>query len=146
MLDTTMRKQKPKNGNKTQTTGGKDEPNIVFIRTSQRTSRHGAHEGLKVSTYKTPVVLLIYKVQSGKSIGTQRGKKTSTSKVHSLFSFEIWIFHSGHPDCDNYLIIFEAIASTYVQRSLVWVAFASAAEICLENHCNIGKVQSSCLS
>jgi hypothetical protein len=29
-----------------------------------------------------------------------------------------------------------------VQRSLVWVAFASAAEICLENHCNIGKVQS----
>jgi hypothetical protein len=68
------------------------------------------------------------------------------SKVHSLFSFEIWIFHSGHPDCDNYLIIFEAIASTYVQRCLVWVAFASAAEICLENHCNIGKVQSSCLS
>jgi hypothetical protein len=44
-----------KNGNKTQTTGGKDEPNIVLIRTLQRTSRHGAHEGLKVSTYKTPV-------------------------------------------------------------------------------------------
>jgi hypothetical protein len=52
---------KTDNGNKTQTTGGTDEPNIVFIRTSQRTSRHGAHEGLKVYTsYKTPVVLLIY--------------------------------------------------------------------------------------
>jgi hypothetical protein len=30
-------KAKTKNGNKTQTTGGKDEPNIVLIRTLQRT-------------------------------------------------------------------------------------------------------------
>ena len=67
------------NVNKTRTTGDKDEPNIVFIRTSQRTSQHGNHEGLKVYTsYKTPVVLLIYTVQSGKSLGTHRGKKTST--------------------------------------------------------------------
>jgi hypothetical protein len=43
--------------------------------------------------------LLIYKVQSGKSIGTQRGQKTSTSKVHSLFSIEIWIFHSPPVVC-----------------------------------------------
>ena len=34
---------KTENGYKTQTIGCKDEPNIVFIRTSQRTSRHGAH-------------------------------------------------------------------------------------------------------
>jgi hypothetical protein len=54
VLDTTMRKQKQKNGNKTQTTGGKDEPNIVFIRTSQRTSRHGAHEGLKFLLIRHP--------------------------------------------------------------------------------------------
>jgi hypothetical protein len=70
---------KTDNGNKTQTTGGKDEPNIVFIRTSQRTSRHGAHEGLKVYTSdKTSVVLLIYTIQSDQSLGTHRGKKTST--------------------------------------------------------------------
>ena len=66
---------KTDNGKKTQTTEGKDEPIIVFFPTSQRTSRHGAHEGLRFST---PVVLLIYTVQSGKSIGTHRGKKTST--------------------------------------------------------------------
>jgi hypothetical protein len=41
---------KTDNVNKTRTTGGKDEPNIVFIRTSQRTSQHGALEGLTVST------------------------------------------------------------------------------------------------
>jgi hypothetical protein len=51
---------KTDNVNKTRTTGGKDEPNIIFIRTLQRTSQRGAPEGLKVSTsYKTPVVLLI---------------------------------------------------------------------------------------
>jgi len=70
---------KTDNVSKTRTTGGKDEPNIVFIRTSQRTSQHGVHEGLNVFTsYKTPVVLLIYTVKSGKSLGTHRGKKTST--------------------------------------------------------------------
>jgi hypothetical protein len=50
--------------NKTQTTGGKDEPNMVFIRTSQQTSRHGAHTGLKVSTsysyiQSSPVKVLV---------------------------------------------------------------------------------------
>ena len=68
--------KKTDNVNKTRTTGGKTEPNIVFIRTLQRTSQRRAPEGLNVSTsYKTPVVLLIYTVQSGKSIGTHRGKK-----------------------------------------------------------------------
>jgi len=86
---------KTDNGNKTQIIGGKDEPNIVCIRTSQRTSRHGAHERLTVSTsYKTPVLLLIYTIQSGKSLGTHRGKKTFTYKVHNLLSFEMWIFHN----------------------------------------------------
>jgi hypothetical protein len=50
---------KTDNGNKTQTTGGKDEPNIVFIRTSQRTSRHGTHEGLKVQSSPIKVLVLI---------------------------------------------------------------------------------------
>jgi hypothetical protein len=121
---------KTDNGNKTQIIGGKDEPNIVFIRTSQRTSRHGARERLKVSTsYKTPIVLLIYTIQSGKGLGTHRGKKTFTYKVHNLLSFEMWIFHNGQPDCDNDLIIFEAITSTYVQCSLAWVAVVGEVRI-----------------
>jgi hypothetical protein len=46
------------------------------FQTLQRTSQRGAPEGLTCSTsYKTLVVLLIYTVQSGKSIGTHRGKK-----------------------------------------------------------------------
>jgi len=68
---------KTDNVNKTRTTGGKDEPNVVFIRTSQR----GTHEGLNfLLLKKTPVVLLIYTVQSDKNLGTYRGKKTSTVK------------------------------------------------------------------
>jgi hypothetical protein len=82
---------------------------------------------------------IVHTIESDQSLGTNRGKKTSTSKVHSILSFGIWIFHNGHPDCDNDLRIFEAITSTYEQRSLVWVAFASAAEICLEH------ITSSCL-
>ena len=42
VLDTTRRKQ-------TQTTVGKDEPNIVFMRELQRTSQHGT---LSVNTRK----------------------------------------------------------------------------------------------
>ena len=61
----------------------------------------GAHEWKAVpASYKTPVVLLIYTVKSGKSIVSDRGNKTSTSKVKDLMSFEIWIFHSCQPDCD----------------------------------------------
>jgi hypothetical protein len=55
---------KTDNGNKTQTTGGKDEPNIVFIRTSQRTSRHGTHEELKVQSIPIKVLVLIEETSS----------------------------------------------------------------------------------
>ena len=82
VLDTTVRKQ---NTNKTcsflQTTGGKDEPNIMFMRKSQRTSQHAiqnvkTHNRITQKTkkmsntnptknpapasYKTPTVLLIF--------------------------------------------------------------------------------------
>ena len=67
-------------------------------------------------------------------------------KVQDLLPFEIWLFQNGQLDCDNDLIICEARGLTYEQRSLVWVSFASAAEICLKNHCDIGKVKTSCLS
>ena len=45
-------------------------------------------------------MLLIYTVQFGKSLGSDRGKKTSTKKVKDPLSFEIWIFRNGRPDCD----------------------------------------------
>ncbi len=39
----------------------------------------GAREGWAVpASYKTPAVLLIYTVYSAKSLGSNRGKKTST--------------------------------------------------------------------
>jgi hypothetical protein len=41
---------------------------------------------------QTPVVLLIYTVKSGKSIGSDKGKKISRLKVKDPLSFEIWIF------------------------------------------------------
>ena len=90
-----------------QTTGGKDEPNIVFnaeivtditTRNSERTDtslhntrkaqiyeQHGPHQknGDELScsvpaSYKTPAVLLIYTVKFSKILGSDRGKKTST--------------------------------------------------------------------
>ena len=46
MLDTTIHKQTQttliRHDSSLQTTGGKDEPNIVFMRKSQRTSQHGS--------------------------------------------------------------------------------------------------------
>jgi hypothetical protein len=50
---------------------------------------------------KTPAVLLMYTVKSGKSLGSDRGKKTPTSKVKDPLSFEIWIFRNGQPDRDD---------------------------------------------
>ena len=39
----------------------------------------GTRKGQAVpASYKTPAVLLLYKFKSGKSIGTDRGRKTST--------------------------------------------------------------------
>ena len=61
---------------------------------------------------KTPAVLRIYTVKSGKSLGSDRGKKTPTSKVKDPLSFEIWIFRNGQPDRDDDRRIFVAMAST----------------------------------
>ena len=43
-------------------------------------------------------MLLIYTVMSGKSLGTDREKKTSTYKVKDPLSFEIWAYRNGQPD------------------------------------------------
>ena len=57
-------------------------------------------------------MLLIYTVKSGKSMFSNRGKKTSTSKVKDPLSFEIWIFRIGSPDCVDDRTIFVAKNST----------------------------------
>jgi len=50
----------------------------------------GAREELTgPASYKTPAVLLIYKVKSGKSLGSDRGKETSTIKVKDPLSFKM---------------------------------------------------------
>ena len=36
--------------------------------------------------------------------------------------------------------LFAVMTSTWEQRSLVWVAFVSAAELCLENHCSVHNI------
>ena len=62
----------------------------------------GAREGQIVPPlYKTSAVVLIYTVKSGKNLGSDRGKKTSTQKVKDPLSFEIWILRNGQPDCDD---------------------------------------------
>ena len=62
----------------------------------------GVRKGKPVpAPYKTPMVLLIYTVKSGKRLCSDRGKKTSTYKLKDPLSFEIWIFRSGQPDCDD---------------------------------------------
>ena len=52
-------------------------------------------------------------------------------------SFEIWIFRNGQPDRDDNSRIVVPMTSTQEQRRLVLAAFASAAEICPENHCTV---------
>jgi hypothetical protein len=51
----------------------------------------GAREGRAVPTsYKTPAVLLIYTVKSGKCLGSDRGKKTYTKKSpHAIIILEL---------------------------------------------------------
>jgi hypothetical protein len=46
-------------------------------------------------------VLLIYTVKSGKSLSSDRGKKTSTYKVKDPLPLEIWIFCNNQSDCDD---------------------------------------------
>ena len=63
----------------------------------------GAREGSSVpDSYKTPAVLLIYTVMSGKSLDSDRGRKTSTYKVKDPLSFEIWIFRNDQPEFYDY--------------------------------------------
>jgi hypothetical protein len=50
---------------------------------------------------KNQIKSIVYTVKSGKSIGSDRAKKTSTLKVKDPLSFEIWMFFSGQPDCDD---------------------------------------------
>ena len=50
-------------------------------------------------------------------------------------SFEIWIFRSGQPDCDDDRVIFVPMTSIEEQRSLALVVIASASELCSGNHC-----------
>ena len=79
-----------------QTTGGKEKPNIVVIRKVPQTSQHRT-QNVKThnrTTQKTKkmsntdptkkTVLLIYTVKSGKSLGSDRGKKIvhKKSKIH----------------------------------------------------------------
>ena len=45
------------------------------------------------------------------------------------FSFEIWIFRNGPPDRDDDHKTFVVTTSTQERRSLVWVAFVSAAAV-----------------
>ena len=70
--------------------------------TKKRGVNSGAREGYVVpASYQTPDVLLIYTIKSGKSLGGDRGKKTSTQKVKDPLSFEIWVFQNGRPDFDD---------------------------------------------
>ena len=71
------------------------------------------------ASYKTPAVLLIYTGKSGTSLGSDRGKKTSTQKVKDPLSFEIWIFRTGQSDCDDDRRSFVAMTSTQEHRSLI---------------------------
>jgi hypothetical protein len=88
--------------------------NMDPIKKTKKTGvNSGAQEGQVVPpSYKTPAVVLIYTVKSGKSLGSDRGKKTSTQKVKDPLSFEIWILRNGQPDCDDDGIIFVAMTST----------------------------------
>ena len=59
--------------------------------------------------YKTPVVILIYTIKSGKSLCSDRGQKITPLKVKYTLPFEIWIFRICQPDCDGDRIIFIVI-------------------------------------
>lgn len=65
------------------------------------------------ASYNIPVLLLIYKLKSGKSLGSDRGtKKIYVKTVKDLLPFEIWINHNRQPDCDDDLKIIVAMTST----------------------------------
>jgi hypothetical protein len=41
----------------------------------------------------------------GKSLGSDKGKKTVRLKIKESLSFDIWKFRIGHADCDDNRII-----------------------------------------
>jgi hypothetical protein len=63
-------------------------------------------------------VLLIYTVNSVKSLCNDRGNKLLCKNVKDPFSFEIWIFLNGQPDYDDNRRIFIEMTSNYEQRNL----------------------------
>ena len=67
--------------------------------------------GIRTS-YKTHAVLFIYTENSGKSLGSNGGKKACTYKVKDPLSSKIRIFRNGQPDCDDDRIIFVLMTST----------------------------------
>ena len=100
---TTIRKQTNKTRTLPQTTEGKDKPNIALKTKPQRTPQHtrhiiGQHKKTKANEQNGPhqttvselmcwssilwdtrhVVLLIYTVKTGNSLGYDRGKKSAT--------------------------------------------------------------------
>ena len=68
------------------------------------------HQSIYPASYKILAMLLIYIVKF--SIGSDRGKKISMSKVKHPLSFEVWIFRNGQPDCGDNRRIFVAMTST----------------------------------
>ena len=56
---------------------------------------------------------------SGKSLDSDRGKKTSTQIVKDPLSFDIWISRNGQPDCDDDRIICVAISLLCYHRKNV---------------------------
>jgi hypothetical protein len=74
VLDTTIHKQTQitliRHDSSLQTTGGKDEPNIVFMRKSQRTSQHGS------KNVNTP-----NRTKKKKKQNSNNNKKTTTNKT-----------------------------------------------------------------
>ena len=57
-------------------------------------------------------MLFIYTENSGKSLGSNGGKKACTYKVKDPLSSKIRIFRNGQPDCDDDRIIFVLMTST----------------------------------
>ena len=70
----------------------------------------------------------MYTVKPGKSLGSDRGKKTSTKKVKHPLSFEIWIFRNGQPYCDDHRNLFLLI-SKYLLINKIFVQLTPTIQI-----------------
>ena len=69
------------------------------------------------ASYKMPAVLLIYTVKSANGLFSY--KRTENINVKSERSFDILIFCSGQPDCDDNLIIQCTGHKLYIYNLLV---------------------------